>query len=74
LGAQVNDGDIVAGKVWVTDAAGDLHEVDASTGQVLGHWPTTLTNPFVLAGYRGALWVVDFKGTKLEEIDPSKLS
>jgi YVTN family beta-propeller protein len=74
FGATVNDGDILAGKVWVTDASGDLHEIDARTGQVLGHWDTRLRNPFVLAGYAGALWVVDFKGTKLEEINPSKLS
>jgi YVTN family beta-propeller protein len=71
---QLNDGDVAAGKVWVTDSAGALHEVDASTGQILGTWPLGLTEPFVLAAYQGSLWVVDFKGTKLDEIDPSLLS
>jgi YVTN family beta-propeller protein len=70
---QLNDGDIVAGKVWVTDSAGALHEVDAVTGQVIGNWPLGLTDPFVLAGYQHSLWVVDFKGTKLDEIDPTLL-
>lgn len=67
------DGDIVGGTVWVGDNAGKLHGYDARTGQQRGVWPLGLTQPFVLAGYAGKLWTVDFQGTALEEIDPAAL-
>lgn len=73
LSGKPNDGDIVGGDVWVTDSSGTLHEVDASTGRKLGAWPLGLNDPFVLAGYAGELWVVDYMGTNLAEIDPAKL-
>jgi YVTN family beta-propeller protein len=73
LSGQPNDGDIVGPDVWVSDSTGMLHEVDARSGKSLGSWPLGLTDPFVLAGYAGRLWVVDFKGTNLDEIDPTKL-
>jgi YVTN family beta-propeller protein len=72
-GAIALDGDIVNGTVWVPDNSGELHAFDATTGNPLGHWRLGLTNPFVLAGYAGKLWVVDFKGTALEELDPTAL-
>src|SRR3954452_22086989 len=71
--ATPNDGDIVDGTVWIADNSGELRGVDARTGKKLGVWPLGLTNPFVLAGYAGKLWVVDFRGTALEEIDPAAL-
>lgn len=74
LSGQPNDGDIVEGDIWVSDSSGQLHEVDATSGKRLGSWPLGLTDPFVLAGYTGKLWVVDFMGNNLEEIDPTKLS
>jgi hypothetical protein len=73
VSGQPNDGDIVGTDVWVSDASGTLHEFDAGSGRSLGSWPLGLTDPFVLAGYAGRLWVVDFKGTRLDEIDPTKL-
>lgn len=73
LSGQPNDGDIVGRDVWVSDASGTLHELDAVSGKPLGAWPLGLADPFVLAGYAGKLWVVDFKGTNLEEIDPTEL-
>lgn len=73
LGATPNDGDIVDGTVWVPDNSGNLRGFDESTGKRLGRWPLGLTQPFVLAGYAGKLWVVDFQGTALEEIDPTRL-
>jgi YVTN family beta-propeller protein len=73
LSGQPNDGDIVGQEVWVSDASGTLHEVDIASGKSRGSWPLGLVDPFVLAGYSGKLWVVDFKGTRLEEIDPTKL-
>ena len=72
LGAAANDGDIVVGTVWVPDAGGSLHEIGPD-GKQHGSWPLRMTNPFVVAGWSGALWVVDFKGTAVEEIDPAKL-
>ena len=73
LGAVALDGDIVNGTVWVGDNLGRLNAFTASTGRRLGRWETGLTNPFVLAGYAGKLWVVDFTGTALEELDPARL-
>lgn len=71
--AMFNDGDIDGGRVYVPDNTGELRAYDAHTGARIGAWPTGLSNPFVLAGYLGKLWVVDFTGTALEEIDPSRL-
>jgi len=73
LGAVALDGDVIDGTVWVGDNLGRLHAFDATTGKKLGRWPLGLTNPFVLAAYAGKLWVVDFKGTALEELDPARL-
>ena len=67
------DGDIVDGRVWVGDNAGTLHGYDARTGHKIGAWPLGLSQPFVLAGYAGKLWTVDFQGTALAEIDPDLL-
>lgn len=71
--ALFNDGDIDGGRVYVPDNTGELRAYDARTGTRVGAWPTGLSNPFVLAGYAGKLWVVDFTGTALEEIDPARL-
>ena len=73
LGAVVLDGDIVDGTAWVGDNLGRLNGFTASTGKRLGRWETGLNNPFVLAAYAGKLWVVDFQGTMLEELDPARL-
>ncbi|MBV9292810.1 MAG: hypothetical protein JO222_10215 [Frankiales bacterium] len=74
LHSGLNDGDVSGGTVWVSDSAGGLHAVDAASGKVLGSWKLHLTNPFVLATYAGHLWVVDFLGTQLEELDPAALT
>jgi YVTN family beta-propeller protein len=74
LHAGLNDGDVSGGTVWVSDSSGGLHAVDAATGKVLGSWDLHLVNPFVLATYAGHLWVVDFLGTQLEELDPTALT
>ena len=72
LGAPANDGDVVQGVVWVPDASGRLHEIGPD-GTARGSWPLDMGNPFVVAGWAGKLWVVDFKGTAVEAIDPSRL-
>lgn len=70
---QANDGDIVGRTLWVTDSSGRLYEISRKDDRLLGSWPTGLGNPFVLVGYRGLLWTVDFQGTDVEAIDPAKL-
>src|SRR4051794_29760844 len=72
LGATANDGDIVDGTVWVPDGGGSLHGIGPD-GTAVGSWPLQMTNPFVAAGWAGKLWVVDFKGTAVEEVDPTQL-
>jgi len=74
--AVPNDGDVVAGVVWVPDFGGHVSGWSAATGRPVGHGPWALPgvgNPFVLAGGFGQLWVVDFKGSDLWELDPSAL-
>jgi YVTN family beta-propeller protein len=73
LSGQPNDGDVVDGTLWVPDANGRLHGLDVTTGKLRGAWPLGLANPFVLAGWDGLLWVVDFKGTDLVVVDPERL-
>jgi hypothetical protein len=72
LHGNLNDGDIVGDRVWVSDQDGRLHGLDRS-GRVLGQWRLGVANPFVLAGYAHRLWLVDFAGTRLLEVDPSAL-
>jgi len=68
-----NDGDVVDGVVWVPTFAGDVFAWSAATGKPVGRgsWPLPdVGNPFVLVGGFGRLWVVDFRGTDLLELDP----
>lgn len=71
--AQPNDGDIADGIVWLPDNLGELHALDADTGRRLGHWSLGLTNPFVVAAYRGLVWAVDFGGRRVVAVDASAL-
>ena len=59
--------------VWVPDGRGRLNGIGAD-GKVIGHWPLSMTMPFVVAGWAGKLWVVDFKGTAVEAVDPTLLA
>ena len=72
LGATANDGDVVGRTVWVPDSAGNLDAI-AADGSLAGRWPLHMTQPFVLAQWAGKLWVVDFKGTAVEAVDPRLL-
>jgi YVTN family beta-propeller protein len=69
VGEKPADGSVVAGVVWVPDQGGDLYGIH--DGVLTGPWPTGLDNPFVLAGYRGRIWVVDFLGTDVVTFDPA---
>jgi streptogramin lyase len=74
LSGQLNDGDVVGGRLWIADAGGTLSAVSTKDGRRIGSWPIGLGNPFVLDGYRGKLWIVDYKGVLLEEVDPAALT
>lgn len=71
-----NDGDVVGGVVWVPDSGGRVWAWSAATGRPVGggSWPLPgVGNPFVLAGGFGRLWVVDFKGSDLWELNPAAM-
>jgi YVTN family beta-propeller protein len=69
-----NDGDVVTGTLWVPLRGGGLAAWSATTNKLLGRWSIRgVTNPFGVVGYLGKLWVVDYKGTTLTELDPSVL-
>ncbi len=70
-GPQPEDGSVVGGVTWVPDADGSLRRYGdrVSSAPV----PSGVGNPFVLAGYRGRVWVVDFTGTDVVRIDPSRV-
>lgn len=69
VGEKPADGSVVGGATWVPDQSGDLYAI--RDGAVSGPWPTGLGNPFVLAGFRGRIWVVDFLGTDVVTFDPA---
>jgi YVTN family beta-propeller protein len=76
-GSPPNDGDVLAGVLWVPVQGGRVYGWSASTGRPVGRgsWPLPeVGNPFVLAAGFGRLWVVDFKGTDLLELDPGALA
>ena len=72
VGPKPLDGDVVDGVVWVPDKGGDLYPIDASTNAVGAPVTSRSANPFVVAGWNHLLWVVDFAGTDVVAIDPTK--
>lgn len=75
VGSKPLDGTVAGGRVWVGDggAEGDLYSFpvdgDDATARAV---PSTVHNPFVAAELDGLLWVVDFVGSDVVAIDPSK--
>jgi YVTN family beta-propeller protein len=72
-----NDGDVLAGVLWVPVVGGQVYGWSAATGRPVGRGSWALPdvgNPFVLAAGFGRLWVVDFKGLDLLELDPAALA
>jgi YVTN family beta-propeller protein len=72
-----NDGDVLGGVVWVPALGGHVYGWSTATGKPIGRgsWDLpNVANPFVLAAGFGRLWVVDFKGTDLLELDPAALA
>jgi len=71
VGPRPLDGDVLDGVVWVPDgSAGKLYLIDLASGETLGEVASGVVNPFVVAGYRGRLWAVDYAGTDVVAIDP----
>lgn len=69
----INDGDVLRGRVYFPSLDGSVYVIDERTDQVVGAFPTGLGNPFTLAAYAGRLWVIDYRGTTLEELDPARM-
>lgn len=71
VGSQPEDGSVVDGVTWIPDADGTLRRL----GGGVSRKPVSsgVSNPFVLAGYRGQVWVVDFAGTDIVRINPSRV-
>jgi YVTN family beta-propeller protein len=72
VGSRPEDGSVVDGVAWIPDADGSLRRLG---GALVSRRPVSsgVGNPFVLAGYRGRVWVVDFAGTDVVRINPSRV-
>lgn len=70
-GEMPEDGSVLDGVAWVPDGDGSIRRY----GPHVSPHPIAsgVQNPFVLATYRGAVWVVDFNGTDVVRIDPSRV-
>jgi hypothetical protein len=71
VGSQPEDGSVVDGVTWIPDADGTLRRLGGGVSSE--PLSSGVGNPFVLAGYRGQVWVVDFTGTDVVRIDPSRI-
>ena len=47
--------------------------ISRSTDKVIGKTGTGLSNPFTLAAFEQRLWVIDYLGQDLAELDPRSL-
>ncbi len=71
VGETPADGSVVGGDVIVPDQGGALYRIHGD--QVTGPFHSGLANPFVLVGYRGRIWSVDFLGHDVSVFDPADL-
>jgi YVTN family beta-propeller protein len=74
VGDKPADGTVVGDRVWVGDRGGDLYyfPVDGAGSQAESV-PSSVHNPFVGAELDGQLWLVDFLGTEVVRVDPTKV-
>ena len=72
VGPNPEDGTVLDDEVWVGDKDGDLYRFATDGGTATTH-PSGVDNPFVVAGWDGRLWAVDFTGTEVVRIDPDRL-
>ncbi|MGA8245840.1 MAG: YncE family protein [Nocardioides sp.] len=70
-GTHPEDGSVVAGVAWVPDADGMVRRF--GPGASGKPFASGVGNPFVLAAYRGRVWIVDFAGTDVVRLDPSRV-
>lgn len=73
VGETPEDGTVLGDDVWVPDKSGELYRFGTGGGPA-ETYPSGVGNPFVLAGWDGQLWAVDFSGTEVVRIDPERIS
>jgi YVTN family beta-propeller protein len=75
VGPNPLDGDVLGDSVWVPLKDGRLVRI-GRTGQsnddVIAHGNSASLNPFVICGYDGSIWAVDFLGSDVLQINPSR--
>jgi YVTN family beta-propeller protein len=67
------DGAVLGDDVWVPTKSGEVFRLGIGDNAVSGPWPTGVTNPFVLAGDAGTLWLPDFAGSDVTRLPVSSL-
>ena len=76
VGDRPLDGTVADGRVWVGDGGADgalyWFPVDGEETQAMSV-PSTVQKPFVAAELDGRLWVVDFIGTDVVQLDPARI-
>lgn len=72
VGAAPLDGDVLGSTVWVPDQSGELYRVGVGDGRVTRPLDSAVGTPFVIAGYQGLVWAVDYSGSDVVAIDPGK--
>ena len=73
VGGTPNDGDVLGKYVWFPDKSGSLYRISRTGNQVSGPYPLQAANPFTLAAYDGRLWIANFGGTDVLEVNPARL-
>ena len=72
VGERPADGTVVDGTLWVPDRDGLLYRF-GTDGSAQGTVASTVTDPFVVTGFRGLLWAADFAGSEVVRIDPARI-
>lgn len=68
---DISDGDVLDGRVYFPCTDGTVYVIDERTNRQSGAYPSGLAYASTLAAYDGRLWLVDYQGTELEELDPT---
>jgi YVTN family beta-propeller protein len=71
--SNINDGDALGGRVYFPTFDGTVHVIDERTNRETGAYRTGLDYVAGVAAYAGRLWLVDYRGTALEELDPTRM-
>ena len=73
LGGVPQDGAVLGDDVWVPTKSGEVFRLRIADNAVSGPWPTGVTNPFVLAGEGGTLWLPDYAGSDVTRLPVDSL-